>query len=85
VDADTEEIIIRLRKKLSKQGLDAGAETIAAGGWDLRRSLAASAAHYGINVAEALYLDASASTQPAPKRPPEDRSSSGLESEAADR
>jgi transposase-like protein len=30
VDADTEEMIIRLRKELSKQGLDAGAETIAA-------------------------------------------------------
>jgi transposase-like protein len=30
VDADTEEMIIRLRKQLSKQGLDAGAETIAA-------------------------------------------------------
>jgi transposase InsO family protein len=29
VDADTEEMIIRLRKELSKQGLDAGAETIA--------------------------------------------------------
>jgi transposase InsO family protein len=30
VDADTEDVIIRLRKELSKQGLDAGAETIAA-------------------------------------------------------
>jgi hypothetical protein len=30
VDADTEEVIVRLRKELSKQGLDAGAETIAA-------------------------------------------------------
>lgn len=30
VDADTEDVIIRLRKQLSKQGLDAGAETIAA-------------------------------------------------------
>ena len=30
VDADTEDAIIRLRKELSKQGLDAGAETIAA-------------------------------------------------------
>jgi transposase len=30
VDADTEDLIIRLRKELSKQGLDAGAETIAA-------------------------------------------------------
>src|SRR5215203_4317448 len=30
VDADTEEMIIRLRKERSKQGLDAGAETIAA-------------------------------------------------------
>ena len=30
VDADTEEMILRLRKELSKQGLDAGAETIAA-------------------------------------------------------
>jgi transposase InsO family protein len=30
VAADTEEMIIRLRKELSKQGLDAGAETIAA-------------------------------------------------------
>jgi hypothetical protein len=30
VDADTEEMIIRLRKELSKQGLDAGAETTAA-------------------------------------------------------
>jgi transposase len=30
VDADTEEMIIRLRKELCKQGLDAGAETIAA-------------------------------------------------------
>src|SRR5215213_6603774 len=30
VDADTEEMIIRLRKELAKQGLDAGAETIAA-------------------------------------------------------
>ena len=30
VDADTEEMIIRLRKELSKQGLDAGAEAIAA-------------------------------------------------------
>jgi transposase InsO family protein len=29
VDADTEDAIIRLRKELSKQGLDAGAETIA--------------------------------------------------------
>jgi transposase InsO family protein len=30
VDAETEDAIIRLRKELSKQGLDAGAETIAA-------------------------------------------------------
>ena len=30
VDPDTEDAIIRLRKELSKQGLDAGAETIAA-------------------------------------------------------
>src|SRR5829696_6405835 len=30
VDADTEDVILRLRKELSKQGLDAGAETIAA-------------------------------------------------------
>jgi transposase InsO family protein len=30
VDADTEDAILRLRKELSKQGLDAGAETIAA-------------------------------------------------------
>lgn len=30
VDADTQDLIIRLRKQLSKQGLDAGAETIAA-------------------------------------------------------
>jgi transposase InsO family protein len=30
VDADTEDLIVRLRKELSKQGLDAGAETIAA-------------------------------------------------------
>jgi transposase InsO family protein len=30
VSADTEDVIIRLRKELSKQGLDAGAETIAA-------------------------------------------------------
>ena len=30
VNADTEDAIIRLRKELSKQGLDAGAETIAA-------------------------------------------------------
>ena len=30
VEADTEDAIIRLRKELSKQGLDAGAETIAA-------------------------------------------------------
>jgi hypothetical protein len=30
VDADTEDAIVRLRKELSKQGLDAGAETIAA-------------------------------------------------------
>jgi hypothetical protein len=30
VDADTEEMIIRLRKELFKQGLDAGAETTAA-------------------------------------------------------
>jgi transposase InsO family protein len=30
VDADTEDAIIQLRKELSKQGLDAGAETIAA-------------------------------------------------------
>ena len=30
IDADTEDAIIRLRKELSKQGLDAGAETIAA-------------------------------------------------------
>jgi hypothetical protein len=30
IDIDTEETIIRLRKELSKQGLDAGAETIAA-------------------------------------------------------
>ena len=30
VDADTEDVIVRLRKELSKQGLDAGAETIAA-------------------------------------------------------
>ena len=30
VAADTEDLIIRLRKELSKQGLDAGAETIAA-------------------------------------------------------
>jgi hypothetical protein len=30
VDADTEEMIIRQRKELSKLGLDAGAETIAA-------------------------------------------------------
>jgi transposase InsO family protein len=30
VSADTEDLIIRLRKELSKQGLDAGAETIAA-------------------------------------------------------
>jgi transposase len=30
VDADTEEMILRLRKELSKQGLDAGSETIAA-------------------------------------------------------
>lgn len=30
VDADTEELIVRLRKELSKDGLDAGAETIAA-------------------------------------------------------
>ena len=30
VDADTEDAIIRMRKELSKQGLDAGAETIAA-------------------------------------------------------
>ena len=28
--ADTEDVIVRLRKELSKQGLDAGAETIAA-------------------------------------------------------
>jgi transposase len=30
VDADIEDVIVRLRKELSKQGLDAGAETIAA-------------------------------------------------------
>jgi transposase len=30
VDAEVEDAIIRLRKELSKQGLDAGAETIAA-------------------------------------------------------
>jgi transposase-like protein len=30
VDADTEDVILRLRKELSKQGLDAGAGTIAA-------------------------------------------------------
>lgn len=30
IPADTEDVIIRLRKELSKQGLDAGAETIAA-------------------------------------------------------
>ncbi len=30
ISADTEEMIVRLRKELSKQGLDAGAETIAA-------------------------------------------------------
>jgi hypothetical protein len=40
VDIDTEDLIIRLRKELSKKGLDAGAETIAVAAWDHSQAVA---------------------------------------------
>ncbi|MEU6790053.1 helix-turn-helix domain-containing protein [Nonomuraea angiospora] len=63
VDADTVELIVRLRKELAEQGLDAGPDTIA---WHLRQ-------HYQRTVSRATisrYLTRRGLVVPEPKKRP---------------